>query len=173
MNSETPRPLPADSEQLAVPVRLETLLALEKLAAARGFTSAEDLLAEAARVIAGLVELSPADFRAIANQMEGGKPARQPKLPAPQHRGAVARLLQVLQLIATGKANCSTISEALECSPKTIQRDLDFIRDRLGVRVEFAGDRNAYVAVGLDFKAAADHVATLGLLGGIGAEVTR
>ena len=33
--------------------------------------------------------------------------------------------------------NCVTLAEALEVNPKTIQRDVDFMRDRLGLPVEY------------------------------------
>jgi len=43
-----------------------------------------------------------------------------------------------------GYPNCSTLGRLLEVSTKTIHRDLEFMRDRLGLPIEFASDRNGY-----------------------------
>jgi len=55
---------------------------------------------------------------------------------------ALARLLQIhdqLNLAAKGrlKVNCSTLAADLNLTPKTIQRDLDYLRDRLGLPLEY------------------------------------
>lgn len=40
--------------------------------------------------------------------------------------------------------NCSTVGKRLEVSPKTIQRDLEFMRDRLGLPIEYDRVRHGY-----------------------------
>ena len=67
-------------------------------------------------------------------------PSKSPD-PKPS-KVALARLLQVhdqLNLAAKGrlKVNCSTLAADLDCTPKTIQRDLDYLRDRLKLPVEY------------------------------------
>ena len=37
--------------------------------------------------------------------------------------------------------NCRTIARELEVSPKTIQRDIDFMRDRLGLPIDYDAKR--------------------------------
>ena len=41
------------------------------------------------------------------------------------------------QLKAGDFPNCRKISDELEVSSKTIQRDIDFMRDRLGLPIEY------------------------------------
>ncbi len=41
------------------------------------------------------------------------------------------------KLIAGDFPNCSKLSKELEVSAKTIQRDIDFMRDRLGLPIEY------------------------------------
>jgi len=165
--TNTPHPIPADCEQLAVVVRLETALRLQSMAEAKGFGSAEELLAEIARIVSRDQELSPRHFRAIADQLEGGRPARQPKAPTPQTRSSLARVVQVLRFLVTGKHNSFSIAAELECSVKTIQRDLDLIRDRLGVSVTYDHSSQALRADGVEFQDAVGNVAALGLLAGM------
>lgn len=43
-----------------------------------------------------------------------------------------------------GFPNCSTLARHLEVSTKTVQRDLEFMRDRLNLPLEFDGVRNGY-----------------------------
>ncbi len=38
---------------------------------------------------------------------------------------------------AAGPLNCATLGEDLEVNPKTIQRDVDFMRDRLGLPIDY------------------------------------
>lgn len=165
--TNTPHPIPADCEQLAVVVRLETALRLQSMAEAKGFGSAEELLAEIARIVSRDQELSPRHFRAIADQLEGGRPARQPKVAAPQTRSALNRVVQVLRCLVNGSHNSRSLAKELEVSRKTIMRDLDLIRDRLGVRLEFDPVKNAFRADGVDFQDAVGNVAALGLLAGM------
>lgn len=164
---QTPNPIPADCEHLAVVVRLETALALAKLAEKKGFPNAEELLAEVARIIAGRVELTPNDLRAIADALESKQPVVPHTKPAPQTRSSLARVVQVVRLLVTGKHNTATIAETLECATKTVQRDLDFVRDRLGIRVIYDAASQSLRADGVDFREAVGNVAALGLLAGV------
>lgn len=47
-------------------------------------------------------------------------------------------------LQAGGNPNCSTLSRLLEVSTKTIQRDIEFMRDRLGLPIEFRPEHNGF-----------------------------
>lgn len=65
------------------------------------------------------------------------KPARLTK--AMQFsRPPLARMMRVhQQLVAGGFPNCRKLADELEVSPKTIQRDIVFMRDRLGLPIEY------------------------------------
>jgi len=53
-------------------------------------------------------------------------------------RPPLARMMRLHQkLIAGDFPNCSKLSKELEVSTKTIQRDIDFMRDRLGLPIEY------------------------------------
>ncbi len=52
------------------------------------------------------------------------------------------RIHAVLQ--AGGNPNCSTLSRLLEVSTKTIQRDIEFMRDRMGLPIEFRPEHNGF-----------------------------
>ena len=41
------------------------------------------------------------------------------------------------RLIAGGFPNCSKLARELEVSTKTIQRDIEFMRDRLGLPIQY------------------------------------
>ena len=50
----------------------------------------------------------------------------------------MARMLQIHEHLQTGgRKNCRTLAASLEVSPRTIQRDIDFMRDQLGLPVEY------------------------------------
>ncbi len=50
----------------------------------------------------------------------------------------MARMLQIHERLQTGRrTNCRTLAAALEVSPRTIQRDIDFMRDQLGLPVDY------------------------------------
>ena len=50
----------------------------------------------------------------------------------------IERMCALRKLIAEGKhPNCRTMAEKLEVSPKTVQRDLDFMRDRMGLPIAY------------------------------------
>ena len=53
-------------------------------------------------------------------------------------RPPLERMMKLHQkLIADGFPNCRKLSDELEVSSKTIQRDIDFMRDRLGLPIEY------------------------------------
>ena len=54
-------------------------------------------------------------------------------------------MLRIHQAIESGKfPNASTLARELEVSTKSIQRDLDFMRDRLGLPIAYNGSRVGY-----------------------------
>jgi predicted DNA-binding transcriptional regulator YafY len=59
----------------------------------------------------------------------------------PQHR----RLVFIDQQISAGSyPNCSLLSEGWEVSAKTIQRDIDYLRDELGAPIEYSPLQRGY-----------------------------
>ena len=54
-------------------------------------------------------------------------------------------MLQIHQAIQSGKyPNATTLAQELEVCTKSIQRDLEFMRDRLGLPLEYDGQRWGY-----------------------------
>ena len=67
-----------------------------------------------------------------------------PKL-SPQSRPPLERMLKIHAAIAAGKfPNATTLARELEVSTKSIQRDLEFMRDRMNLPVEFNYQRNGF-----------------------------
>jgi len=63
----------------------------------------------------------------------------------PLSRPPLERMLRIHQAIESGKfPNASTLARELEVSTKSIQRDLDFMRDRLGLPIAYDGSRIGY-----------------------------
>jgi proteasome accessory factor B len=63
----------------------------------------------------------------------------------PKSRPPLARMMQIHQTLQSGKfPNCTTLARQLEVSTKSIQRDLDFMRYRLELPIEFNYLRNGY-----------------------------
>ena len=53
-------------------------------------------------------------------------------------RPPLVRMLRIHELLQTKKrASCRTFALELEVSPKTVQRDIDFMRDQLGLPIEY------------------------------------
>ncbi len=53
-------------------------------------------------------------------------------------RPPMARMLQIHEALQNGRrVNCRTLAVTLEVSPRTIQRDVDFMRDQLGLPVDY------------------------------------
>jgi predicted DNA-binding transcriptional regulator YafY len=68
-------------------------------------------------------------------------------------RPALVRLAVIDQAIRQGKwPNASTLGRMLEVSPRTVQRDLIFLRDRLRAPLEFDSRRNGYHYTCIDFQ---------------------
>ena len=57
-------------------------------------------------------------------------------------RGPLERITHVHTELERGRfPNCRKLAEALETSCKTIQRDIDFMRDRLGLPIAYDAQR--------------------------------
>lgn len=62
-----------------------------------------------------------------------------------QSRPPLERMLRIHQALDSGKfPNRTTLARNLEVSTKSIQRDLEFMRDRLGLPLAFNGSCNGY-----------------------------
>lgn len=60
-------------------------------------------------------------------------------------RPAIERMLRIHQLLKSGKyPNCSTLARDLEVSAKTISRDIDFMRDRMLLPIDYAADVHGF-----------------------------
>src|SRR6478736_151383 len=63
---------------------------------------------------------------------------REVSTPMPKHRPPLERMLRIHQSLQSGKfPNATTLAQELEVSTKSIQRDLDFMRDRLELPIEY------------------------------------
>jgi predicted DNA-binding transcriptional regulator YafY len=68
------------------------------------------------------------------------RPTPSPRLASSERfsRPPLARMLQLHQQLQAGRfPNCRKLAEELEVSSKTIQRDIEFMRDRLGLPIEY------------------------------------
>src|SRR5438132_962619 len=63
-----------------------------------------------------------------------------------QHsRPPLERMLRIHQALSSGKfPNASKLAREVEVSTKTIHRDIEFMRDRMNLPVEFDATRNGY-----------------------------
>lgn len=62
-----------------------------------------------------------------------------------QTRRPLARIHVIHEALASEEwPNCSTLAARLEVSVKTVQRDLDFMRDEFRLPIEFVPERNGY-----------------------------
>ena len=63
----------------------------------------------------------------------------------PLSRPPLERMLRIHQAIQAGKyPNATALAGELEVSTKSIYRDIDFMRDRLELPIEFAVARNGF-----------------------------
>src|ERR1051325_108348 len=63
----------------------------------------------------------------------------------PRTRPPLERMMRIHQEIASGSfPNATTLARSLEVSTKSIQRDLEFMRDRLNLPVEYDASRTGY-----------------------------
>lgn len=64
---------------------------------------------------------------------------------APKARPPLERMLRIHQALQAGNyPNASTLARAIEVSVKSIQRDLDFMRDRLNLPIAYDASRHGY-----------------------------
>lgn len=60
-------------------------------------------------------------------------------------RPALWRVMEIHKIIRAGRhPNCSTLAAEIEVTPKTIQRDISFMRDQLGLPLEYDGLKHGY-----------------------------
>ena len=71
---------------------------------------------------------------------------KRPTAPSqPTTRPPLDRMMRIHAALQEGNfPNCSTLARHLEVSTKTVQRDLEFMRDRLDLPLEFDPFRNGY-----------------------------
>jgi predicted DNA-binding transcriptional regulator YafY len=63
----------------------------------------------------------------------------------PHSRPPLERMLRIHQSLQSGKfPNASTLASEIEVATKTIHRDIEFMRDRLNLPIEFNPARNGY-----------------------------
>jgi proteasome accessory factor B len=63
----------------------------------------------------------------------------------PKSRPPLERMMRIHQEIASGSyPNATTLARGMEVSTKSIQRDLEFMRDRLNLPLEYDGSRFGY-----------------------------
>jgi proteasome accessory factor B len=73
------------------------------------------------------------------------KPRTAAPTAIPSTRPPLARMMHMHQSIQTGDyPNATQLAEELEVSTKSVYRDIDFMRDRLGMPVDFDPQRNGY-----------------------------
>jgi predicted DNA-binding transcriptional regulator YafY len=66
------------------------------------------------------------------------RPARRAARKREATRPPLARMLRMHELIQSGShPNCYSMAKDLEVSPKTVQRDIDFMRDRMRLPLEY------------------------------------
>jgi proteasome accessory factor B len=64
---------------------------------------------------------------------------------SPQSRPPLERMLRIHQLVQSGRfPNAASLAREIEVNPKTIHRDLDFMRDRLNLPLAFDPAHNGY-----------------------------
>ena len=55
------------------------------------------------------------------------------------------RVFEIHRLVRSGRfPNCSTLAQEIEVTAKTIQRDISFMRDQLGMPLEYDAIRHGY-----------------------------
>ncbi|MGC8991868.1 MAG: helix-turn-helix transcriptional regulator, partial [Verrucomicrobiia bacterium] len=63
----------------------------------------------------------------------------------PKSRPPLERMLRIHRAIQAGKhPNATTLAAEMEVSTKSVHRDIEFMRDRLGLPIEFDPRRNGY-----------------------------
>ena len=60
-------------------------------------------------------------------------------------RPAMWRVMEIHKIIRSSRfPNCTTLAEEIEVTPKTIQRDISFMRDQLGLPLEYHSIKHGY-----------------------------
>ena len=68
-----------------------------------------------------------------------------PAAGALHSRPPLERMLRIHQAVSSGQfPNASTLAREIEVATKTIHRDIEFMRDRLGLPIEYDSHRNGY-----------------------------
>lgn len=93
-----------------------------------------------------------------------GNPA--PNATTESARSTAARLIQLVQAVATGRHTTRTLAERLECSEKTILRDLEFLRERVGLNLRHDHVEHTWSFAGFSFKDAIANAAALTVIAG-------
>jgi len=76
---------------------------------------------------------------------ENQSPSRVTAVTSPHSRPPLERMLRIHQALQSGKfPNASTLAREIEVATKTIHRDIEFMRDRLNLPIEFDPRRNGY-----------------------------
>jgi predicted DNA-binding transcriptional regulator YafY len=82
--------------------------------------------------------MAPPDSPELPLVLSTGKAPRRRARRADKTRPPLARMLRLHELIQGGThPNCHSLAKELEVSPKTIQRDVDFMRDRMHLPLEY------------------------------------
>ena len=72
-------------------------------------------------------------------------PKLQYAIRAGKTRAPMERIYQIHEAVAEGRLpNCSSLAKELEVTPKTIQRDITFMRDRLNLPLEYDEQTHGY-----------------------------
>jgi predicted DNA-binding transcriptional regulator YafY len=89
--------------------------------------------------------MAPPDSPELPLALSPGKAPRRPAIRAEATRPPLARMLRLHELIRGGSfPNCHSLATELEVSPKTIQRDVDFMRDRMDLPLEYCPLRRGF-----------------------------
>src|SRR5580704_2192873 len=68
-----------------------------------------------------------------------------PDNPLPLSRPPLERMLRIHQAVQSGKfPNASTLAAEIEVASKTIHRDIEFMRDRMNLPIQYSGTQNGY-----------------------------
>ena len=69
----------------------------------------------------------------------------RPKTPSLHSRPPLERMLKIHQALLSGKyPNASSLAQEIEVAAKTIHRDMEFMRDRMNLPIQFSGAHNGY-----------------------------
>jgi predicted DNA-binding transcriptional regulator YafY len=81
-------------------------------------------------------------------------------------RSAVARLIQVLRLLVTGRHTAGSIAARLEVAEKTVLRDIEFFQDRVGLEVRFDAATRTWTVTGYNGREALANAGALTVIAG-------